>query len=175
MRFKDYYLLEYSYSCAMLQTSKELSDKIKKFVDDNIDKNDLYTDEADHGLPNYIHTTIKYGLTDPSPDKVKELLDGIGSFNIQLGEISKFDNDPKYDIIKIEVTSKELVKANKKLSDNMDHKDSFPTYIPHITLAYVQKGKGDHLLGNKTFINTIDSTNNVLFTNKDKKETFFKT
>lgn len=174
MRFKQYYLMEYSYSCVMAQISKPLADKIKKFVKDNIPKEDLYTDEADNGLPNYIHTTVKYGLTDPSADKPKELLDGMGTFNIELGEISKFDNDPNYDVIKIGVKSKELVRANKKISDNMDHKDTFPVYKPHITLAYVKKGKGDHLLGDKTFINTIDKTNELLHTNKDKDKTFFK-
>ena len=175
MRFKTFYMMEYSYSCVMVQTSKPLADKIKKFVDDNIPDEDLYKDEADNGRPNYIHTTVTYGMTDPSPDKVKELIGDSGTFNIELGEISKFDTDPNYDVIKISVKSKELVKANKKISDNMDHKDTFPVYKPHITLAYTKKGKGDHLLGDKTFMGIIDSTNEILHTNKDKKETFFKT
>ena len=175
MRFKTFYLLEYSYSCTMLQVSKPLAEKIKKFVKENIKEEDLYKDEADNGLPNYIHTTIKYGLLDDKPDKVKELIKDYGEFDINLGEISKFDNDPEYDVIKIDVKSDKLNKANKIISTNMDNEDTFKTYHPHITLAYVKKGKGDHLLGNKTFINTSDKTNEILFTNKDNKEVFFKT
>jgi len=175
MRFKEFYLLEYSYSCAMLQTSKPLAEKIKKFVKDNIPETDLYKDEADNGLPNHIHTTVKYGLTDPNSDKVKELIGNMGSFDIELGEISKFSTDKNYDVIKIGVDSDKLREANKKISDNMENKDSHPIYKPHITLAYVLKGKGDHLLGNKTFKGIVDKTNEILHTNPDKKETFFRT
>ena len=175
MRFKEYYLLEYSYSCTMLQVSKPLAEKIKKFVKENIPDSDLYKDEGENGLPNYIHTTVKYGLTDTKPDKVKDLIGDMGTFDIELGEISKFDTDPNYDVIKIGVDSDKLREANKKLSDNMENKDSHPIYKPHITLCYILKGKGDHLLGNKTFKGIVDNTNKILHTNPDEKETFFRT
>ena len=66
-----------------------------------------------------------------------------------LGRVSKFDDNDEYDVIKIDVVSDDLAEANKRISKKCKCTDSYPNYTPHVTVAYVEKGSVDHLIGKK--------------------------
>jgi hypothetical protein len=173
MRFKQYYnkLDEaHSFSCAMLNLNKELSTQIQEFSRKNIKEKDLFMEQG--GFSDRIHTTIKYGLESNNPKEVANLIKGFGPIEIELGNISKFSTNEEFDVLKIDVDGKKLRELNKLISEKMDNKDAFPKYSPHVTLAYIHKGRGNYLLANDTFKGKKDIINEVYFTNKKDEESF---
>ena len=94
-----------------------------------------------------------------------------GSFDISFGKVSKFSSD-KYDVIKIDVISKDLHKLNTLISDNTKCTDTHPEYKPHVTVSYIRNGSGDHLCGNDYFNKMVMKVHEVIFSPKSgSKET----
>jgi hypothetical protein len=168
---KDYV---YQYSCAMLNLSEDVAPIIRYWAEKNIDKENLYIDN-DSGIEGfeYIpHVTIKYGLHDIKPDKLIELVDGCGPIQLTFGKVSKFDTNPNFDVIKIEIESEKLNKLNSLISDNMDNTDKFDEYKPHATIAYVEKGTCDDLIENEFFDKLKDEVSQIYFTSRDGEESY---
>ena len=113
-------------------------------------KNSYIYEGEGFGRETNIHVTVKYGLHTDDADEVKKVVTGYGSFDIELGEISKFSSDD-FDVIMIEVKSKELHELNKLIKNELECTDTHPVYKPHITIAYVQKGNCDELVGQIPF------------------------
>ena len=63
-------------------------------------------------------------------------------------------NSEKYDVIFIEIDSKEIKDLNKKISSELENTDDFPVYKPHVTIAYVKPGTYNNLKGKKPFNGT---------------------
>lgn len=114
---------------------------IKQFIDED----DLYKPEhEDFGYCKYSHSTILFGLLhdDDLPNLVKEYLIPLDELNdIYVKNISLFENK-EYDVVKMDIKSKDLKKMNKKLRNNFEYTSDHPEYHPHLTLAYIKKGKG---------------------------------
>lgn len=163
----------YSYSCAMLPITKEIAVIMKYWTQNNIPADSLWIDE-DTGMEGYEndpHVTIKYGLHTDDPDDIDDITKGYGAVTIQFGNISKFDDNPNFDVIKVDIiTSKKLVSLNKLLSDNIDNTEMFPEYKPHATLAFVKKGECDHIIGDDYFTELTDNINQIYFTARDGSE-----
>lgn len=105
-------------------------------------------DLADDGRDDEPHCTLLWGLADSDVDKIKELAAGFGPVKIKLGKISLFHNkEKKYDVVKVDVESKDLHRLNKLIADNIEHESTFPDYKPHCTLAMVKLWEGDSLVG----------------------------
>lgn len=164
----------YKYSCAMLNLSDDPSTIIGYWCDKYIDKKDLYINEHQgmDGLESDYHVTIKYGLHDSDPKKLKKLVSGFGAVELKFGKVSKFSDNPDFDVLKISVESKKLHKLNEIICDNMNHTDTFPDYIPHTTLAYVKKGTCEDLVDNDFFTDLTDKIDEMCFTTRDG-ETYF--
>jgi 2'-5' RNA ligase len=86
---------------------------------------------------------------------------------VKLTNVSIFDNDD-YDVLKIEVESDALNKLNQAISDNLDCTDTHPTYNPHVTVAYLKKGRGKKYTDSKDFEDATFTFNELHF--KDAKE-----
>lgn len=116
-----------------------------------IPEDDLYNDEeGDKGREDEPHVTVRYGITDTIPDKVIHAVSHTGPVRIKLGPISKFDN-PKYDVLKMDIDSPALHRLNSLVDAHVPVNEGFPTYKPHMTIAYLRKGKGKHLIGQHPF------------------------
>jgi 2'-5' RNA ligase len=117
-----------------------------KIIKQFIDESDLYKPEhEDFGLCKYPHTTILFGLHHDNdlPNLVKEYLIPFDELNdIYVKNISLFENE-ECDVVKMDIKSKDLKKMNKKLRDNFEYTSDHPDYHPHLTIAYVKKGKGE--------------------------------
>lgn len=129
-----------SYGCIMAYPITNVSNTIvnfnKKIIPDDI----LYTDEENHGREIIPHVTIKYGFTEIySEQYIKNIIRNITPFNIQLKNISVFDSNDKFDVIKIEIISDYLSELHAYFNQ-FPNEDSFKEYNPHMTLAYVKKG-----------------------------------
>lgn len=166
---------DYSYASTQVNLPKEVGDKIISWGKKNIKDEDIYEDEEDDskGREDMPHCTILYGLTSDNPEPVKKLLKEERPIKATLGKVSLFEQDD-YDVVKINVKSPDLHRLHKKLSDNLNNENSFPTYKPHVTIAYVKPGKGKKYSGNKEFEGIELTFDTVRFSSKKEKETYIK-
>ncbi len=164
--------------CVMAEIPKEsteekkpypIVEKILAYIE-SIPEDVLYTEEEDHGKETWPHITMLYGLKDDQSEEVKELLDGMdGKIKATLGKITKFKND-KFDVLKIDVKSDDLKKINTLLK-TLPNENSYPTYLPHVTLAYVMPGEGDEFVGDDTFDGVEISIEKIIYSDKSRKHT----
>lgn len=109
----------------------------KKYIPDDI----LYREGSDFGRETETHITILYGFTqDLTPTQVQSIIQGTRPFQVRVIGTRVFQN-PKYDVVVLSVESPELSRLNK-LSKKFPYTTNYPTYNPHLTLAYVLPGRG---------------------------------
>lgn len=168
LKFKNWIISEgYDYSCVMADFD---FDKLINWAKKNIPEDCLYYKENKDGYETDPHVTVLYGLHTVDPNDVKELLKNQKPFEIKLGKISIFDTNPDYDVLKIEVESDILRKLNDKLKD-LPYTNSFKSYKPHCTIAYIKKDKCKDLIGNKTFYGKKFKIKELTFSGRDNKKT----
>lgn len=143
---------EYSYSCLMITVPPEIADFAMDWGRLNIQDESVFVDEEDgSGRELDMHVTVKYGLTDAKvPDAVYKIAHETTPFPILIGKVSLFKNQ-KFDVVKCEVQSQKLHELNAKISSSVPCVDTYPTYNPHMTIAYVLPGSCDHLDGTDIF------------------------
>jgi len=139
---------DYSYSCVMLMFPSEDAKNVLDWSKQHIPDDKIFEDD-DKGREDEIHVTVLYGLHTNESGPVEEIMESHEGFEIELGEISKFESKD-YDVIKIGISGEALHKANKTLRE-LDFTSNYDEYKPHCTIAYVKKGSCDDLLGNKDF------------------------
>jgi hypothetical protein len=114
------------------RTSGNIWDMVPQLVD---------ADDEEYGREEDAHITVLYGLTRlPELFKIMRHLRETVPFDVELGAVSRFDNRPEYDVIKVDVASPGLVELNGWLRENCTNECTYPKYSPHMTLAYVLKG-----------------------------------
>jgi len=134
---------------------------------DKIPEEELYVeDDGGCGRENEIHVTLLYGLTEDNPEKVEKMLHGIKPFEISLGTITAFLDNDKHDVLKIDVDSPVLQRLHYILEDNLPNENSYPTYHPHVTIAYLKKGEAEKYIGKDDFRGKKFITNEIVFSSK---------
>lgn len=112
----------------------------------------LYTEEADYGREDKPHVTVLYGVSDTDAEKTKEILKRLPKqLTATLGKITLFETNAKFDVLKIDVTSPSLARLNDFLCKNVEYHNDYPNYRPHVTLAYLKKGRGKPYVGDTRF------------------------
>jgi hypothetical protein len=137
----------YSYSTIQINLPIFIASLVKYWIAGYIDPLILSPDEENG--PD-LHITIQYGLTTNNGDLVKSIIQDTGSFNIQFGNISLFEQE-LYDVVKINIKSEGIHKLNKVVTSKLEYITNFPDYVPHCTLAYVLKGHGQQYKNNPFF------------------------
>ena len=128
---------------------------------------------VDDGIERESHITCLYGLHTNNPiDVIKYIMD-IKPFEVTIGQISKFDSNPDFDVIKCDVEGPELYRINELLK-TLPYTNSYNEYIPHMTLAYVKKGSCDHLLGNNMFSGHKFMINRLMFSDSESRKGFIQ-
>jgi len=146
---------EHEWGCLMVDFPDDLAEQAVAWSAANVPDDALYLDPKDptgYGRETHIHTTVAYGL-DPKMDrqKIADVVAGIDKpVKVRLGTISKFE-PADYDVIKVEVESQDLHALHEQVKALGVPGETYPDYKPHLTLAYVKKGMGDHLLGLSPF------------------------
>lgn len=154
----------YEYSCTKVDLPKDLAESVMKWGRDNVGDKDLFIEDGvAKGRENDIHVTVLYGIVDENPKETAEIVSKIKPFEIRLGLINAFKDNKKYDVCKIEVESSDLEKLHYDIEEKVKNENTFPTYKPHVTIAYVKKGAVDHLIGDETFKGKTFKVNNIVF------------
>lgn len=130
----------YNYGCAMIFFDFPEMGKIHSLIDPA----DVYTEDGDisFGLEDEPHTTLLYGIHDDQVT-VMDVEDVISDFTFTsclVHNPSLFQN-PKYDVLKFMVEGDNLHTVNRRLRE-LPYTSSFSRYNPHLTVAYLQAGKG---------------------------------
>lgn len=136
--------VKYDYSSIHVDLPKEISDDIIQWGRKEISDREIFVMPRDPGLgrEDEIHTTVLYGLHSDTPEQVEKLVKGEDSPKVRLGKIEVFTESEKYDVVVIHVISNDLRKLNKLLKEKVPYTNKYSSYRPHVTIAYVKKGKG---------------------------------
>lgn len=135
---------KHDYGCVMLYFDFPEMNKIQYIINPE----DIYEDEDDDsfGLETEPHVTLLYGLHENvTVDDVKKAINKFEYGDCRLGNPSIFENE-KYDVLKYDVYYATrggafLHKVNKELK-KLPYTSDFPEYNPHLTIAYLNPGKG---------------------------------
>ncbi len=135
------------FGCLMAMVEPTRGPHIIKFGKTVIPSQILYIDPNDstYGYDDEPHITTKYGY---SPDLTRAnlatILQGIKPFVVKLTGLTQFQNE-KYDVVKFDVENNEILSEIRRRCDCYKNEDKYPDYKPHMTLAYVQKGRFPHI------------------------------
>jgi 2'-5' RNA ligase len=132
---------KYDYGCVMIYMDIPGWDNILS----SIDPMDLYLpNEGRYGVEDEPHLTLLYGLHEEvTPAQVSKSLDGFIGEKVEIvaDGISLFENKD-YDVVKINVIPTTDLKDMNYSLRRLPHTTDYPDYNPHLTVAYVKKGKG---------------------------------
>lgn len=170
---------KHEYGCLMFDFPKDIAKEVQDICKKNIADEILFIDEKDkegYGRETTIHATVKWGFNNDETEELKDFLKDTKKFEVKLGEVSLFENKKDgYDVVKVEIISRDLHRINKKVSEAFKITDTHKEYKPHMTLCYVKHGTcpesflGDFKLTDKKII--IDE---FVFSNMDDKRTKYK-
>lgn len=155
-------------SSLLFEVKSPLKETIYNWGLNNISDHDIFPDLA---RSDDLHCTILYGIKEEDPYHIEKVLVGEPSFEVTLGDISIFDNE-LFDVLKIDVHSKDLYQLYNIASRSITHKSSYKNFSPHITIAFMKKQKGKQVLNKinkKEFFGTKYKVNKLCFNRNDKK------
>ncbi len=129
-------------------------------------------DLAEDGREESPHVTVRYGLLNQSPNEIKKLVRNFGPLSVRIGKLSVFPatDDHPFDVVKAEITGESLVKLHHLLG-RLPHKDSYPEFKPHATIAYVKPGLGANYAATLAWQGMDFVGNKVQFSNAAKAKT----
>jgi hypothetical protein len=103
---------------------------------------DVYHHE-DYGIEMHPHATIIYGLPDIPWTKLALYCYPMKIVTVIINRVDIFEPEGEnYDVVIFPVASKALKMINYKIAENFGIDQTHEKYSPHITLAYVKKGRG---------------------------------
>lgn len=159
----------YSYSSVLYLLPDKVAKKIHDWGLKNVEDRHLYVEpeeERSYGREDEMHCTVLYGIHDKRSGAVRKVLKESAPFEIKLGKISAFTNPEKFDVLKIEVTGQKLHDLHNLLRDNLEVTESYPEYKPHVTIAYLKKGKAKSLVGSDVFSGMTIKVSEVVFSSR---------
>ena len=144
----------YNYACTLIELPPTHADFLLGWGKANITDEMLWNppDEDTMGRELEPHITAKYGITlNEVPHELHQLMDQTPAFPVYMGVVSLFQQ-ADHDVVKIAVESPWLRQLNARITKTLPCSgDKHPSYNPHCTIAYVQKGSCDHLVGQDPF------------------------
>ncbi|MFA5396572.1 MAG: 2'-5' RNA ligase family protein [Methanogenium sp.] len=158
-------------SCLMVPVpvTKEIK-ALQNLIPDNV----IYLpDDPEKGREEHPHITVVFGLVTENIEEIKEAVQNTDPIVISFdNKTSIFEPDPEYDVVKVDVRSSQLSKMNNKLQEHFEIQTDHPEYKPHLTIAYVKKGKGKDYEGLPVSIPSV-KVNTLEFSNHDHNITSF--
>ena len=157
----------YKFSTTQVDFSEDTKRAFLEKGKELISEKDLFGD----GFETEPHVTILYGIheTYPIPELV-DIIETYPRFSVTLGNVSLFDNEEKFDVVKTDVESNDLYVLRNEFLNNCHYTLTHPEYIPHATIAFVKKGVCDHLVDNPSFKGLTFPVNHITFSGSDGRK-----
>lgn len=142
--FIDYIYEKWDYSSVQVKIPENVAKKMRAFGKTIPDSEITAWGRTEHP-----HVTVKYGLHSASPDVLQQVnlpkkLTG------RMSAVTVFEN-PKFDVIKVDIISPDIMKFNKMLTKELPNTQTFKNFHAHATIAFVKKGFGKKYAGDKRF------------------------
>jgi 2'-5' RNA ligase len=136
----------HKFSSTQIQLPDELAQHVLRFSA-AIPTEDL----AEDGREDDIHVTARYGLSTDDPAQIEKAISQRimkGPIKISFGNISTFPPNPERpsEVLKLDVISPDLHEVHNVLA-GVEHTDTYPVYVPHMTIAYVKPGVAQRYVG----------------------------
>lgn len=163
----------YKFASLMIELPERLCDDIISWGFDNIPNDSLVCDPNSplFGREDDTHITVIYGIHTDDVNDVDIWFRNEKPFECTLGKIDILSKKPQFDVLVVSVKSKGLHLLNSKMRTKLEVTENYPQYIPHVTIAYLQKGEGDKFIGNKAFEGEKFTVKEVMFTSRLNKKT----
>jgi 2'-5' RNA ligase len=146
-----------------------MAKEILAWSDDLADE-DLY-EQPGYGREEELHVTVLFGLHTDSPAIAKEIARRTEPFTVELGEMSLFTDNPSFEVLKIEVKCPELHELNTLFRKRAEYTNKHPDYKPHVTVAYLKKGRGWKYEGVDEFDGMLFEPDVLIFSDRDRRQT----
>lgn len=135
-----------NYGCVMLFCDIPDWEKLTHRIVKEEDLYDSVEEPGEYGYEDKPHITVIYGLHhDEILDEsvIYNIIKEMPELKVSVKEIGVFENDDKpFDVVKFDINpTKALLKYRDEFLE-LPNTQTFPEYNPHMTIAYVQKGKG---------------------------------
>ncbi len=171
MKIVQAFLDRFAYDFSSVQAQIPDSEAIKILTFGSMIPEDFL---AGNGREDDIHVTVKYGIHTNDFTALRDLFVGVKPLKAKFGKVTLFDTNNDFDVVKVDIISPDLVKMNKKISQNFEVTDTHPKYHPHCTIAYVKKGCGKPFDGNDLFEGIKMELDEITFSGKNNRKTSFK-
>lgn len=161
--------VKYDYSSVHINVPEPIAGKLVTWSEAKIKDSDIFVSQTDpsFGREDEMHVTILYGVHSESSEEVAKLISGQKSISVKIDEVDVFTNPEKFDVVVIKVISEDLNFLNEKLTQEVEYTNKYKEYKPHITLAYVKKGKGWKYHGLDKWVGEEFTTDHVIFSSKN--------
>jgi len=171
---------ERDYSWVSISVPKSIGAKTIKFAK-SIPERELYIEKTEegeeihgkgwkYGVEDDPHITVLWGILTKDVRKIRKALEDQKGGMVKLSQVGMFESE-EYDVLKVTVVSPALRKLNLALKENIENVDSYPTYNPHITLAYLKCGNGEKYIKDKRFQGIKFEFDEIIFEDYNDKAT----
>jgi len=181
MSFKQFLVNEtrrnkYDYSSLLVELPEEIADNAISWGWDHVPNESVFLDPKDPGFgrEDDPHITLIYGIHTDNLKEVSDLFTEEKEFECKLGKIDLFTKSDKFDVLILGVECEELHRLNRKMRRSLEATESYPVYVPHVTICYMRKGEGRQYIGNDAFVNEKFTINKIFFSSKTGEKTPIK-
>ena len=132
-----------------------------------------FDDKGGGGRETRPHVTLRYGIEADDPETVRETIENEGPIAFTLGAVDYFparDGAP-YDVVFVSCWGEGLYRLNRRIQNATPCADLGRPYFPHVTLAYVQPGKGGEYVGDSAVAGLYGQAGDVTFVSSEGTET----
>lgn len=142
-KFLEMHNVKYDFSSTHIDVPEPLAGELVRWSKENISDSDIFVSLTDpsFGREDEMHVTVLYGIHSDGSEQTQKVIKGHQPVHAELGEVDVFPNE-KFDVVVVKVNSPELHELNEKLEEKLEFTNKYKKYRPHVTLAYVKKGRG---------------------------------
>jgi len=163
----------HDYSSLLVELPEDLTDNIISWGFDYVPSDYLFTDTKDptFGREDNIHITVLYGVHTGDAGDVSGLFTKEKEFDCTLGKIDLFTRNSKFDVLVVSVECEDLDKLNRKMRKEIEATESYPVFVPHVTIGYLKKDHGKQYIGDETFKGEKFKIDKLIFSSKNGSRT----
>lgn len=167
-KFFEMQNVKYDYSSTQINVPQPLANELINWGNKKIKNSEIFVSQTDpsFGREDEMHVTVLYGIHSDSHKEIEKCLSGTKPITVKLGKIDVFTNPENFDVVVVDVISKELHELNSLLTKSVEFTNKYKEYKPHITIAYVKKGKGIKYKGIDAFKGKEFTSDSIIFSSK---------